>query len=474
MVATWNRQLGNKGKAMARPPKDKAPDVSEAQDLTAGLIERLTCPAGKLQIFMRDTKAPGLRVRATPASAKNPKGVKAFVFEAKLNRQTIRRTIGDVRTLTIEQARTEARALAKTVRSDKQDPRELQRLRDAAKAADIAAAADRVEADKAQAVTVGEVWAVYMAERRPHWGDLHYADHIRFTKAGGVPANRGTRGRGVTIAGPLYPLMALPLRDLDALTIEAWAANEALTRPSAARLAWRCLKVFLGWCSEQPVYADLLPAKNPAKTTRSREALGRAGVKQDALLREQLPVWFDAVQRISNPVTAAYLQTLLLTGARPGEVLGLHWDDVNIKWKGLTIRDKVEGERVIPLTPYVSHLIAALPRRNEFVFSGVAGAMSKPHKPHSIACIVASINGLTLHGLRRSFKSLTEWLEIPAGVVAQIMGHKPSATAEKHYTVRPLDLLRLHHEKIEAWILEQAGIVFDSKISTGALRAVAN
>jgi hypothetical protein len=37
-------------------------------------------------------------------------------------------------------------------------------------------------------------------------------------------------------------------------------------------------------------------------------------------------------------------------------------------------------------------------------------------------------------------------------------GHKPSATAEKHYKRRPLDLLRLHHERIEAWILEQAGL----------------
>ena len=68
-----------------------------------------------------------------------------------------------------------------------------------------------------------------------------------------------------------------------------------------------------------------------------------------------------------------------------------------------------------------------------------------------------------MHGLRRSFKSLTEWLEVPVGVVAQIQGHKPSATAEKHYTVRPLELLALHHERIEAWILEQAGIVFDTK-----------
>lgn len=456
---------------MARPKKTDAPNLSEAQDLTAGLIERLTCPPGKLQSFMRDTKAPGLRVRATPASTKNPNGVKAFVFEAKLNRQTIRRTIGDVRAWSIEAARNEANRLRVTLDAGT-DPREVERQQEAAKAADIAAAIAKVEADKVQAVTVGEVWAVYLAERRPHWGALHYADHIRFTKAGGVPANRGTRGRGVTIAGPLYPLMALPLRDLDAPTIEAWAANEAKTRPSAARLAWRQLKVFLGWCSEQPAYAGLLPAKNPAKTTRSREALGKAGVKQDALLREQLTVWFEAVQRIGNPVTAAYLQTLLLTGARPGEVLGLRWGDINTRWKGLTIRDKVEGERVIPLTPYVSTLMHALPRRNEFVFSGSAGAMSKPHKPHSIACTVAGIDDLTLHGLRRSFKSLTEWLEIPAGVVAQIMGHKPSATAEKHYTVRPLDLLRIHHEKIEAWILEQAAVPFAPAVDLSKLRAV--
>jgi hypothetical protein len=45
-------------------------------------------------------------------------------------------------------------------------------------------------------------------------------------------------------------------------------------------------------------------------------------------------------------------------------------------------------------------------------------------------------------------------------VVAQIQGHKPSATAERHYKRRPLDLLRLHHERIEAWMLEHAGIEF--------------
>jgi len=53
---------------------------------------------------------------------------------------------------------------------------------------------------------------------------------------------------------------------------------------------------------------------------------------------------------------------------------------------------------------------------------------------------------------------LVEWVECPAGIAAQIMGHKPSATAEKHYRRRPLDLLRMWHTKIEGWILEQAGV----------------
>jgi integrase len=453
---------------MARAKKTDAPDLTKAQDLTDGLIIRLTCPAGKQQAFLRDTKAPGLRVRVTNA------GAKSFVFEAKLNRQTIRRTIGDVRAWTIEAARTEANRLRVTLDAG-DDPRELERDRLAAKADRQAAAAAKVEADKVAAVTVGEAWANYLTERKPHWGELHYKDHLKLARAGGVKAKRGTDGRGVTIDMPLFALMGLPLRDLTAPVIEAWAAKEANTRPTSARLAWRLLKGFLGWCNEQPAYVGLLSG-NPAKTKKSREALGKAAVKQDALLREQLPVWFEAVQKIQNPIIAAALQVMLLTGARPGEVLALRWSDLNTKWKGITIHDKVEGERVIPLTPYVWHLIATLPKRNEQIFSSAtakAGALTAPRKHHVEACTTAGIDGLSLHGLRRSFKSLTEWLEIPAGVVAQLMGHKPSATAEKHYTVRPLDLLRVHHEKIEAWILEQAGIVFDAKAEPGKLQLVA-
>ena len=433
---------------------------------TAGRVSGFKCPPDKKQAFMWDATAPGLGLRATPA------GKPAYVFQSKYQGKDIRLTIGSPAAWSIPDAQAKARELQRLIDEGK-DPRDLKREAIAAHAETQAAAA-------VQAASVGGGRAVDLEARRPHWGARHHADHVKLVQAGGEVSKRGTRGRGVTVAGPLHSLMGLTLRDLTAPAIEAWAAREAQTRPTSARLAWRCLKAFLSWCAEQPEYAPVLPSVNPAKTKKAREALGKAGVKQDALLKEQLPAWFAAVQQIQNPIAAAYLQVLVLTGARPGEVLGLRWEDVNTKWKGLTIRDKVEGERVIPLTPYVSHLLHSLPRRSDWVFPSTARGkdtegqtLSIPRAPHTAACAVAGIEGLTLHGLRRSFKSLTEWLEIPAGVVAQIMGHKPSATAEKHYTVRPLDLLRVHHERIEAWILEQAGIAFDAKAAPGALRVVA-
>jgi integrase len=460
---------------MARPRKDNAPDLSEAQDLSAGLIERLTCPPDKLQIFMRDAKAPGLRVRATPASAKNPQGVKAFVFEAKLNRQTIRCTLGDVRAWSIEAARNEANRLRVTLDAGT-DPREVERDRQAAAVEKKAEAAAKVQADELAAVTLADAWTDYIEQRRPFWGDLHYRDHIDKAKAGGLPSGRRGGGKQLTKPGPLAALMPLALKDLTQPTIEAWAASEGKTRASSARLAWRLLTVFLTWCADQPQYTALVPAKNPAKTKKAREALGKAAVKSDVLQRGQLSAWFTAVQQLQNPAIAACLQIMLLTGARPGEVLALRWQDINTQWNGISIRDKVEGTREIPATPYMLHLLATLPRRNEWVFASstsASGCMSEPNNPHTRACKAAGLEGLTLHGLRRSFKSLTEWLEVPVGVVAQIQGHKPSATAEKHYTVRPLELLSVHHQKIEAWILEQAGVTFNATLQPGKLRAVA-
>ena len=474
---------------MARRKADAPIDLAKPHALTAGLIAALRCPEGKEQAFLRATDAKGLRVRVTAA------GAKSYVFESKVNGKTLRRTIGDTGARTIVEATAEANRLRVLV-DNKTDPRELDRQRaedaDRAKAAALAQAEAATVAKAALALTVGEVWSRYLVERRPKWGERSYADHLSMADPGGEQRQRMA---GTTKPGPLAPLLAMRLIDLDAKAIEAWAIEESKGRPARVRLALRLLKAFLRWVSAE---ADLSDKVDPtaANAKKAREAAGKPKPKDDVLERGQLSAWFERVRQLHNPVISAYLQTLLLTGARPGEVLAMRWEDLNTQWMGLTIRDKVEGLRAIPLTPYVWHLLAGLPRRNEWVFSGgrallmtpdnvlrrqrkrdaegrdspalevlptsASGRLVEPSIAHRQACAAAGLEGLTLHGLRRSFASLTEWLEIPAGVVAQIQGHKPSATAEKHYKRRPLDLLRVHHERIEAWILEQAGATFDA------------
>lgn len=437
---------------------------------TAGRVSGFKCPPDKKQAFLWDATAPGLGLRATPA------GKPAYVFQSVYQGKDLRITIGSPAAWSIPDAQAKARELQRLIDEGK-DPRDLKREAIAAVEAKRQKEQEQEQADKAAALSVGEAWGAYIEARRPHWGELHLRDNVGMMAPGG---EQKKRGKGLTEPGPLAHFSPLRLVDVTSEAVQAWADGEAQARPTRARLGLHLFHAFLSWCSEQPQFAALVPDKNPARNRRAREVLGKPKAKNDSLLKEQLPAWFAAVQGLRSPAVAAYLQTLLLTGARPGEVLAMRWEDINTQWRGLTIRDKdaskggQDGTRQIPLTPFVWHLLAALPRRNEWVFSSDTKSqpISRPHARLNDACAVAGIEGLTLHGLRRSFGTLSEWLEVPAGVVAQIQGHKPSATAEKHYRVRPLDLLRVHHERIEAWVLEQAGVQFDAKAAPGALRVV--
>jgi integrase len=208
-----------------------------------------------------------------------------------------------------------------------------------------------------------------------------------------------------------------------------------------------------------------------------KKLIPAAHTRNDVLEKGQLKTWFKHVRQIENPVISAYLQTLLLTGARRNELAGLKWADVNLRWNKIQLHDKIEEDgRTIPLTPFCKCLISALPRRNEFVFSSLtseSGHLEEPRIAHKRSLAEAGLPlDLSIHGLRRSFASLSEWVEMPVGIVAQIMGHKPSATAEKHYKRRPIDLLALWHGKLETWILEQAGITFDPSKMKKGLHAV--
>jgi hypothetical protein len=125
------------------------------------LIERLTCRTDikATGVFARQPKRPGLRVRVTNT------GAKSFVFEAKLNRQTIRRTIGDVRAWSIEQAPHGSKPPARGRWMLAQTPAKLERQQQADKAA-VKAAADLPKRDRGRCLAALPARGQAQAQRR--------------------------------------------------------------------------------------------------------------------------------------------------------------------------------------------------------------------------------------------------------------------------------------------------------------------
>ena len=137
--------------------------------------------------------------------------------------------------------------------------------------------------------------------------------------------------------------------------------------------------------------------------------------RRDALEIDQLPAWFAGTDKLRSRTAAAYLQALVLTGARREEMAGLRWVDVDFRWNKLTIADKVDTTRVIPLTPYMAWLASRdLPsgrKDNPYVFASTtsaSGRIAEPRAPHADVLADAGIPHVSIHGLRRTFSLLGE------------------------------------------------------------------
>lgn len=319
---------------MARPKKDASIDLSEAQELTAGLIERLTCRTDiKAQAFLRDTKAPGLRVRVTNT------GVKAFVYEAKLNRQTIRRTIGDVRSWSIEAARAEARRLA-VVLDNGNDPREIERQQQAAKAA---AKVMQIEQDAYTLENLLGAYCDYLKslERKSHSAARSiFKVHIleAWPEIAALPANMVT---GEQIA------------DMMRLVIEQGKGRTSNKLRSYVRAAYQVAKAARSKASIPLAFKAYNVKSNPASDTEPDESANKAD--KNPLSVDEMRTYWQTIKPMPGFVGSVLRLHLLTGGQRMEQLVALLVADVGAD--SITIMDgkgrpgKAARPHTVPLIP---------------------------------------------------------------------------------------------------------------------------
>lgn len=170
---------------MARPSKTTAIDYSIAHDLTPGLLDRAACPIEKAFVLMKDSVKKGLRLRVTRAGGKH------WQFETRIKGSLFTRSLGEWPTVSISEART----LAHELRGQTEkgiDPRVQEQRQKAELAAHDAEMAIVVAA---RALTVGEVWPLYMKHGRPKrrdaWKPRYRADLETMAAPGDEKKNEG-------------------------------------------------------------------------------------------------------------------------------------------------------------------------------------------------------------------------------------------------------------------------------------------
>lgn len=412
---------------------------------TAKRIADFRCPPGKRQAFIWDANCPRLGLRATP------NGKPAYVFQGVYRGADVRVTIGSPADWKLPDAQEKARELQRMI-DEGRDPRDLKRQADAEHA--------RRQAEEARReLKVADAWTVYMEKGKPKrkdaWKPRYKADMLKMASPGG---EKKKRGEGLTRPGPLYPLMMMPMLDITQDRMAQWFEAEASAGRVQAQRALTMFQGFLRWCSTRPEYREVTQA-NATKAPAIQENLPRKRTRTDSLEAGQVKDWWRSVDALENRTASVYLRALLLTGARREEMAKLTWAQIDFRWMKMTIADKVDESRTIPLSVYLRSLLEALPRRGPFVFASdsASGRISDVRRSLMRALEGAGIGHLSPHGLRRSFSILGEAAGAPAGAIAQIMGHKPSATAEG-YRPRTVDGLRPYLQQIEDHILDLAEV----------------
>ena len=248
-------------------------------------------------------------------------------------------------------------------------------------------------------------------------------------------------------------LGSIHLEDLTPDRVERWAAHEIdPSRQMANRTREKTITVFHG-VMERARKLYRLPSNPVADVEKPRTA---AKTEIHVFSPEEI---MALVRAADSEQDAAIFLTATFTGLRQGELIALHWRDVDFPGSAIRVRasytnghltsPKSGKVRSVPMAPKVAETLARLSQRefwtgdDDLVFVGITGSYldgSALSKRYRAALHRAALRPLRFHDLRHTFGTRV------IGVadirrVQEWMGHANVQTTMQylHYVPRPQD-----------------------------------
>jgi integrase len=376
----------------------------------------------------------------------SPDGSKVFSVYYRIGGKQRRKTIGPYPLLSLADAREIARADLELVRQGI-DPTEEQKRREAAEVA-LRAAGFKFRSMAAQYIEE------YAKINKKSWGeDQRLLDRLLLPEFGDRNAKDITRSEIRTF-----------LRTLAAKT------------PVQANRTLACIRKIFSWAiKEEVVELEANPATNISAPG------GRYKPKERALEDSEIKrLWID-LEKDSNPVKRA-LQLILLTGQRPGEVVGMRWSEINLAECIWTIpggRTKNGEANIVPLSSAALRILEKQKTSSEvqsekrekrgkcaisdeFVFPckvvARPAAMTIYALDQAAQILSASLDlsSFTPHDLRRTCATRLRAMLVPGHVIARILNHKQKDITSAVYN--KYQYLNEKREALEQWSVKLSRI----------------
>lgn len=398
------------------------------RNLTLQRIAEAVCEPGKKQVFLWDAVMPRLALRVTD------NGSKSFIYEGKLNRKTIRWTIGAATTWTIESARVEAGRLQGLVDRGI-DPRELEQKKEAAKQqAQAAVEAKEQEIKRDQQYTLFALLDAYVAhlndqgkERSSKSAESVFRVHVlkAHPDLADKPAKHITSDDMARVIR--CPIESGKERTAGLLRSYLFAAFSAALR---GRYDARLPEVFkeFGVKTNPLLPIPTIPGKPRTRTLSKDELrlylanLGNAPV--DRILKLAL---FAGGQRMSPLLRS--------------EVKDFDPDNGTLRLWDTKGRRNTPREHILPLGPVALGIVATLAatakgQRETSLFFSRGGTIVHATNPGKRVSEISTQMGgdpFNLLDIRRTAETMLAGLGVSKDIRAQLLSHGLSGVQEKHY-----------------------------------------
>jgi len=391
--------------------------------LTNERIRRLKCPEGKGQSFTWDAEVQRLAVRITAA------GVKSYIFEGKLDRVTIRITIGKCSDWAIEAARKEARRLQGLV-DQGIDPREVKKARKKAR-----------EMAKKEAEAIKQYTLKALLDT--------YTDHL------------DAKGKSKTAAG-VRSVVKVHLTEAD-LDLSEKPARQVtphdiaglirrITEKGKGRTAgiFRSSLAAAYSCGRRAPFDGTLPGAfisfnietNPVDPIPTIPVLAR----NRTLNRTELKSYIESLG--DDTVDLALRLALYSGGQRMAQLLRAEVTDWTSETRTLRLMD-TKGKRteprehLLPLAPVAASIVDELVKRAEnvkttFLFpsntlkTSIHNSIPGP-RVTKIADTIGGGGPFDLRDIRRTCETMLAGLGISRDIRAQLLSHGISGVQAVHY-----------------------------------------